>query len=91
MPSNPPMMQCGHAANSEYEIDGVKHPCCVICFQGVGSPAAKIARDTPDLTGRRAMCKDCHRTTASSFALPFFHHDTTHNYDSYYCGCRGWD
>lgn len=91
MPSNPPMMQCGHAANSEFEINGVKHPCCVICFNGVGSPAAKIASEQPDLTGRMARCGTTCKEVPSSPNLAFFKHQPDRDFDSYYCGCRGWD
>ena len=48
----PPMMSCGHAANSigrrPGEIEG--QPACVICS------CFDVATDVPDLTGRMARC-----------------------------------
>lgn len=86
------MMKCGHAANATNKLD---QPCCVICI-GI-DPGAEIIDDSPvDLTGRIAICSQ-HKMSAglgrapSSQNLPFFKHNPNGEFDSYYCGCWGWD
>ncbi len=71
-------------------------PCCVIhdCLE----PAESV----PDLTGRKALCsygKDGgkykhtrpYNETKSDFNLAFFEYHPESKYDTYYCGCWGWD
>lgn len=89
------MMKCGHSANAFNEK---KEPCCAIC---VGTtPNAEIVDDNPpDLTGRKARCHysqpkrgyTCRGIVDSSPDLPFFKREPDKPYDSYYCGCWGWD
>ena len=80
------MMKCGHAANA---VDKDGNPCCAICAGY--TPDAFIAADTmPDLTGRKARCS-CGKIVESNVNLPFFEYRPNAEYDSYYCGCWGWD
>lgn len=81
------MMKCGHAANA---VDKDGNPICGICY-GMTPDAAIIDERTPDLTGRKARCADCGKLTDSRTDLPFFQHRPYAEYDSYYCGCYGWD
>lgn len=86
MSTTPEIMECGHAAQSP----GV----CVICS------CKEVAQEQPDLTGRKAKCHyahagrckyECAKETDSAFTLAFFKHQPEQEYDSYYCGCWGWD
>lgn len=79
------VMECGHAAQSPSG--------CVIC------DCAKVAAQ-PDLAGRKAKCTyhaaartkyKCAKESISSASLAFFKHDADAEFDSYYCGCWGWD
>ena len=81
-----PMMGCGHSANA---TDAAGHPVCVICYGIVKGATEVVGR--PVLEGRRAKCPYCKGTTPSSTELPFFEHCPSKEFDSYYCGCRGWD
>lgn len=84
-----PMMKCGHAANA---VDSkTMKPICVICI-GL-TPDAEIVAETPNLDGRMAKCAEgkCGSMRPSSTSLAFFQHRPEREYDSYYCGCRGWD
>ena len=76
-----PIMACGHAANAVTD-DG--KPICVICM-------CKEVRKTPSLAGRFAKCSDCGHKEPSDMNLPFFEYKPDEEYDSYYCGCYGWD
>lgn len=78
---NPPMMACGHAANST--CNG--KPACAICTCTV------IAKEAPSLKDRKAVCLYCNTKVPSSTNLPFFEYRPKLEYDGYYCGCRGWD
>lgn len=85
------MMKCGHAANAQYtDTDGNKKPCCAICA-GINSRAYEIADDVPDLSGRKARCSYCGKTTESNFNLAFFEYRPDRETDSFYDGCMGWD
>jgi len=89
------MMKCGHAASGTNMKTGT--PSCVICV-GI-TPDAEIVVDEPDLTGRFMKCD--YRTTRDGRVHPdpipsnpraaFFGHDPLKEFDSYYCGCWGWD
>ena len=81
------MMKCGHAANAT-DKDG--KPICAICI-GLTPDAEIVAETKPDLTGRKARCTQCGRVTNSNEKLPFFEYRPNCEYDSFYCGCRGWD
>lgn len=83
------IMQCGH---NDYALrrfeDGSTIRCCAIC----DPPESETPMDPqPDLAGREAKCPDCGRRVPSSANLPFFRYRPKMAYDSYYCGCRGWD
>lgn len=44
------------------------------------------------LDGRIARCcYGCGRNRPSAPSLPFFEYRPDKDYDSYYCGCYGWD
>ena len=82
--SEPILMACGHTANGYLVKDGKEIPCCVICE--CTTPAEKS-----DLTGRKAQCRYCGKTVDSNYGLAFFSYNPSAPYDSYYCGCKGWD
>lgn len=124
---NPPMMGCGHTANSTR--DG--KPSCVMCT-GL-NPEADVVIEIPDVTGRMARCSCGKLVPSDPSRLAFFqsaeirarqtckvcryaaiaHAEETrqrpHNrntklgdghafvrsdadeFDSYYCGCRGFN
>jgi len=78
-----PLMHCGCVAQA---VDGANRPVCLM------HQCRKLAREqAPNLDGRMARCTDCQRTTESSTSLPFFKHHPTGGWDTYYCGCRGWN
>ncbi len=74
-------MKCGHTANSTCN----DKPYCVIC------DCAEVSENTPSLAGRKARCWCCDKLVDSNFNLPFFEHRPDREYDSYYCGCGGWE
>lgn len=81
-----PMMKCGHAANATSKRDGeVDLPCCAICVCFV------VAEKQPDLTGRQARCSCFRKEPSDPQKLAFFEHRPESEFDSYYCGCNGWD
>jgi len=43
------------------------------------------------LEGRIAKCQDCGEREPSRPSLPFFWYRPDKDFDSYYCGCYGWD
>ena len=43
------------------------------------------------LDGREAMCAYCGSREPSAPILAFFQYQPDREYDSYYCGCYGWD
>ena len=82
-----PMMKCGHAANATRGGE----PVCVICV-GIRPGAIEIDPSPPDMSGRQATCTTCRRAPVpSSASLAFFSYLPDWEFDSYYCGCRGWD
>lgn len=88
------MMKCGHSANAQrVHKDGTKTPSCAICA-GL-TPDAEIVVPTPDLTLRRARCSyygsKCHSEADTSLRLAFLELTPDRPFDSYYCGCYGWD
>lgn len=88
-----PLLACGHTANSVRVMpDGTEAPACAICALIV-EPNPVI--ETPDLTGREAVCLGCRKNPASrrpsELSLPFFEYRPGNANDSYYCGCWGWD
>lgn len=82
------LMKCGHVANAT--SDG--KPCCVICTPD--TKAHEIDREckgSDGLDGRMANCDYCGRKVPSEWELPFFEYRPKYEFDSYYCGCMGWD
>ena len=77
-----PLMKCGHIANAK---DGNGNYGCAICG------CHEIADLTPSLAGRKAKCTDCGRIVKSNENLPFFKYQPDEEFDTYYCGCWGWD
>ena len=80
------MMRCGHSANSMKQIavdDEI--PCCTIC------DCDEPSFVQPDPTGRKAKCIYCNNTVDSKLGLAFYRYIPNRQYDSYYCGCEGWD
>lgn len=77
------MMKCGHSSNGQQILsNGDKIPCCCIC------DCTEIV-DTPNLSERKARCR-CGKLVESSTNLAFFKQQSDKDYDSFYCGCRGW-
>lgn len=83
---NKPMMKCGHAANAESN----GKPCCAICA-GFNANAFVIAEEINNLEGRFAKCSYCGNKVPSNNNLIFFKYQPDQEFDSYYCGCGGWD
>jgi hypothetical protein len=79
------LMKCGHTAQGIERL--TQKPICIICM------CNQPAEQKPDLTGRKArcICYKCKSEVDSSFQLPFFEYRSSNKYDSYYCGCCGWD
>lgn len=80
------MMRCGHSANAMKQVavdDEI--PCCAICN------CDEIDENKPDLTNRKTQCSYCNKIVKSDFRLPFFEYRPNCEFDSYYCGCRGWN
>lgn len=79
------MLKCGcRAVGSLTTTTGERVPYCVTHDCGEVAP-------NPDLTGREARCPYCKHVRESKTDLPFFMYRPEAEYDSYYCGCRGWD
>ena len=51
----------------------------------------ELAEVDERLEGRMARCADCGGYEPSAPSLPFFMYHEERGYDSYYCGCYGWD
>ena len=83
----PEMMACGHAANAKQVLsDGQRIPVCAICG------CSTVAKEEPDLTGRKASCCYGHHAIVdSSLMLAFFSYRPDKTEDEYYCGCYGWN
>ena len=80
------LMKCGHVNNAH---DSKGNPACIIC--GCFDVDTKLEKPTDGLEGRQAKCPDCGRTTESRWDLPFFKRNPHSEFDSYYCGCYGWN
>lgn len=80
------LMTCGHTANGYKVIGNRRIPCCVIC------DCDKIAQQTFVVNSSRLMkCRSCGRVVESNQDAAFFKFQPDEEYDSYYCGCDGWD
>lgn len=91
----PPIMLCGCAANGTTK-DG--DPICVIHVGMLNKSNVDIGRNVKvvktNYLNRKAICGQCrkdHTITPSTPSLPFFREEPDFQFDSYYCGCRGWD
>jgi hypothetical protein len=81
----PPMMGCGHAANSIDTKTGA--PSCAICV-GI-HPGADTIVTGYALNDRMMSC--CGAEVPSDPKAAFFQHRPTKATDSFYCGHAGWD
>ena len=92
------LMECGHVAQGKDSRSGA--PVCAICI-GISPGATKVAKECTDpkdgLEGRKAKCSG-HTSSKgrigiceSKWTLPFFCYQPDKEFDSYYCGCYGWD
>lgn len=80
------LMKCGHSANA---VEKNNQPCCAIC---IGFTEKATQPDAPpDLTGRKATCAQCSRSSDSTLTMAFFEYTPRYATDRYYCGCRGWN
>ena len=50
----------------------------------------KVATAKPKLTGRNAKCDLCSKVEPSGRDLAFFGYKPDQEFDSFYCGCKGW-
>ena len=87
-------MKCGHTANGTLNSkSGLELsppiPICVICY-GITSDACEIV-EQPKLENRKATCIYCMRAARSDCQLAFFKYKPNLPYDTYYCGCKGWN
>lgn len=77
------LLKCG-CVSSAYTSDG--EPFCIVhdCFD--------VAEYNLELIKKRtAKCEYCKKKVESNLDLPFFEYKPEYDFDSYYCGCRGWD
>lgn len=79
------LMKCGHVANGWAKN---RNPACAICGC---IDVVKECKDNEGLEGRKAKCGECGSMVSSSWNLPFFEYKPDKEYDTYYCGCWGWD
>ena len=94
------MMKCGHAANSTTTIEGEKRPACAICA-GISGGANLIVDEVgPDLSKRQARCGYATSSRCEGTIIPseqardkqaFFEYRPDREFDSFYCGCFGWN
>ena len=77
------LMKCGCIAVARDVKTG--KPFCPACM------CSEVATEQPNLEGRLAKCTCCGRKEPSSLKLPFFRYKPDKEFDSFYCGCRGWD
>ena len=75
------LMACGHVTTTRTP-DG-KHY-CVIC------DCEKASFAEANLFGRKAKCY-CGNIADSDISLAHFKYKPNEQFDSYYCGCGGWD
>ena len=83
------LMKCGHTANSVFKYNGEYKPCCAICF-GITNDAVEEV-ELQSLENRKAKCSWCGKEVDSRYSLPFFKHKPDKEYDTFYCGCGGWN
>lgn len=71
------LFKCGHSIMG----NGISCPMCG-CSEKI---------DCDSLVGRKAKCSQCGDIVDSNYDLPFFFYAKDKPYDSYYCGCKGFD
>ena len=81
------LMKCGHVANAKDENGVIM---CGIC------DCKEIqceCHGDEGLENRLASCRHCSGGAPgpSKWNLPFFKYQPDKPFDSYYCGCYGWD
>jgi len=79
-------MKCGHVSQG---LDRDGNYACKLCYPRPDSLI--IVKEMPSLEGRKAKCSDCGKIVESSYDLPFFKYRNGEKFDSYYCGCCGWN
>lgn len=83
------LMKCNHVSNAWTDDN---QPACVICNC---TEVIRKCKGTEGLEGRKARCSDHkgggERLADSKWELPFFEYKPNEKYDTYYCGCWGWD
>lgn len=84
------LMKCGHIANA---VENGK-PICAICIgikEGAREVESYLVSGTVGIEGRMAKCEWCGTIITSEWELPFFEYKPNEEFDSFYCGCIGWD
>ena len=83
------LMKCGHVANGKNEQG---QDVCTICRC---SEIVTACTGTKGLEGRFALCSQhkgiVNAPVPSKWELPLFQYRPNEKYDTYYCGCWGWD
>jgi hypothetical protein len=79
------LMKCGCSASSKIKIDG-----CWVDACGTHNCTEKV-ENPPSLNGRKAKCGYGDTVVNSNYNLAFFKHSPNEEYDTFYCGCYGWD
>ena len=80
------LMKCGHV-NQGVTSEG--KPACAIC--GCFDVEKPIVKPTDGLEGRQCKCADCGHVAPSAWNQAFFKYQPDREFDSYYCGCYGWN
>jgi hypothetical protein len=83
------LMKCGHVTGATYLNDD--KPVCVICC-GIKPGYDRIecvAEGSIGLDDRQAKCWQCGKLINSNWDLYSFEYKPKEEYDSCYCGCRG--
>lgn len=84
-----PLMKCGCVSQA---VRPNGDPVCT-SHMNLTPDAEIVAATVPDFGNRQAKCPYCGEFADSKNyeRLPFFEHRPDKSYDSYYCGCRGWN
>lgn len=79
-------MKCGHSPNSTIFINGEWRAYCAICDCDEVVPITDS-----DTKNKEMKCSCCGRILPSNNQAAFFKFEPNQKYDSFYCGCQGWD
>ena len=88
------LMKCGCVSTGVCTArNGIKYdPPIPIC---ITHDCSVIEENKPSLSGRKSRCSyygsHCHSEFDSSYNLAFFKYKPESAFDTYYCGCFGWD